>query len=345
MHDAAPFQRLLIFLLLGLGGCLPSSCGREEDRTLTASDSLSRQIALDTPEDTLAVVWSHTDAEIDSLAYPRTVLFAPDGKLWVSDVQHNRVFALDGAGRVVQQARGRFNAPYLAGFIGDTLAVFNPPDERFGLFVDGRAVRDVAVPDLPGDKALLRYGAVWGDGLAFKGTGEHTAPFLVTLDTRGRPAHRAALPGPYWRHAGLLFARGDTLTSLNFYRPVVDRFTRMPGDSLGRDTLVLRGFDSPTLSRSRLFLTGEVSEPPLLSTAAAAADSLLFVLNMRPGWVQVDAYGRSGRLVRRLIQPHPQGQRDFIPIHLDARARAGGYDLAVAQTRPRGRITLYRWTP
>ncbi len=345
MHPRSPYpHRALLVFLLVLCGCLPSSCRREESRALSPSDSLSRRVAADTPEDTLAVVWTRTSRDIDALAYPRTTLFGPDGRLYVSDAQAAQVFVLDNAGNVAETIAGDFQAPYLAGFLDDTLAVFSPAVDRFDLVAEGRVVRSVSINARTADRTLLRYASVWGEGFAFKGTSDETPPFVLYMDRHGRKTDSLALPGAFWRHAGLLRNEGDTLLSLNFYRPFVYRL--VPERSgLVLDTVRLVGFDSPSLARTRLFMRGEVSEPPLLAAAAAPADSLLFVLNIRPGWVQVDAYTRAGNLVRRLIQPHPGPQRDFFPIHLDARARAGGYDIAVVFTRPEARVTLFHWNP
>lgn len=345
MPRASFSERALVLLLLALCGCLPSSCRREQSRALTPADSVSRQVALGVPEDTLEVVWTHTAREIDSLAYPRTVLYGPDGHLYVSDAQHGQVHVFEADGTPAETIRADFNAPYLAGFLGDTLVVFNPAPGRFDLIAGGQVARSVTLPNLPDDRTLLRYAAVWGEGFAFKGASDDTAPFLLRFNRHGERVDSLALPGPFWRHAGLLRPDGDALMSVNFYQPFVYRFT--DGDAgIRLDTLRFVGFDSPTLARSRLFLHGEVHEPPLLIPAAAPADTLLFVLNMRPGWVQIDAFGQvGGRLVARLVQPRPGPQRDFFPIHLDARATDGGYDLAVVFTRPEGRVTLYRWTP
>ncbi len=337
--------RALLVLLLILSGCLPSSCRREQSRALLPADSLSRALAFSTPEDTLRLHWAHGAEALPGLTFPRTLAFGPDNHLYASDAQANTILVLDSAGALVQTIEAGFEAPYIAGFIGDTLVVFNPAPARFDFVARGSIVRSVAVPGLPADPALLRYGSVWGDGLAFKGSSESTPPFIVALDRRGAVTGRVTMDEAFWRHAGLLRNTGDTLFSLSFYQPVITRFMRDSTRSITREEVPLSGFDSPMLARTRLFLQGEEHEPPLLSPSAAPADTLLFALNMRPGWVQIDAFGTSGKLVRRLVQPQPGLNRNFFPIYLAARASAGGYDLAVAITQPVPRIVWYRWEP
>ncbi len=340
----SPFSlRWLLGTMLLLSGCLPSSCSRTETRALTPTDSLSRALALETPEDTLSAVWSRAAAELPGLSFPRTVAFSPDGALYVADAEANTLLVLTADGQVQRTIEADFDAPYLAGFRGDTVVVFNPTPARFDLVADGGVRRSVSVPGLPADQTLLRYGTAWSGGFAFKGASDDTPAFILLLDAQGQLTERIDLEGPFWQYAGLLRAMGDDLYSLSFYRPVVYRV--QPGATAPPVPTPLLGFDSPMLARTRLFLSGEEHEPPLLTSAAASADTLLFALNMRPGWVQIDAFGPDGHLVRRLIQPDPGAERNFFPIHLDARARDGGYDLAVVLTRPEARVMLYRWTP
>ena len=347
-----PSALVVALLAFALSGCLPS-CRKGEDRALVPSDSLSRRVSGETAEDTLALVWARGVAEIDGLVHPRTVRFAPDGTLWFSDAGADRIVALDPDGRPLGRVNG-FDAPYLAGFRGDTVAVFSAGANRFDLVArrpDGpwRIARRVPVTGLPGDRTIVRYAHAWGAGYALKAGSADTPPFLLDLDADGRVRGRLALPGPYWRHAGLLRTRGaDTLLSLSGFRPVVDWITHTPAPARARfrrDTLALVGFDSPMLARSRRFLAGDVAEAPLLTpTAAPAADGRLFVLNLRLGWLQVDVYSPAGQLERRLIQPSPAPDAKFQPEDLDVRADgAGGYRIAVAYAKPIARVVVYRW--
>jgi len=61
--------------------------------------------------------------------------------------------------------------------------------------------------------------------------------------------------------------------------------------------------------------------------------------------VQIDVYGRDGRLQRRLVEPHSGGNRGFYPLDLDARRTTAGYRFAVAVRSPEPRVDLYRWRP
>ena len=122
----------------------------------------------------------------------------------------------------------------------------------------------------------------------------------------------------------------------------------------GLDSLTLRGFDSPMLSRTRLFTLDELTQPPLLSSSAVAVGERLFVLNMRPGWLRVDVYDRSGELQYILTQPDPQFNTDYFPTDLAVRiaikgdgANASGsgtvYELAVSVYKPEPRIDRFLW--
>jgi len=111
------------------------------------------------------------------------------------------------------------------------------------------------------------------------------------------------------------------------------------------DSLSLVGFDSPMLDRSRAYAQGDVDKPPLLTASAAPVGDTLFVLNLRPGWVQIDAYDRQGRLLRRLVERHDAGNSDFYPVDLDARRTNGGYAFAVAVRSPDPQVEVFRWLP
>lgn len=331
----------LLFTLVTLAGCLPSSCQRQESRALLPADSLSRRRAEAVPMDTMRLVWRASGSEALPMAYPRTVRFGPDGRVYVSDVERNSVlvFSTDG-GQAEEVAPGAFAVPYLAGFRGDTLVVFNPPALRLDLVLEGRVVRSLAIPAEPVRGALV-YAAASDSAYFFKQIGGEVDGYLVRLDANGDIAGRFALDGPVWRYAGLLRVWGDSLLSLSGYRPVADV---LAGQPMRRDTLALVGFDSPMLPRSRLFLLGEVGEPPLLTPAADAAGELLFVLNLRPGWLQIDVFDRAGLLQRRLTQAVQVPQKAFFPQDLAVRRHPdGGYEAAVVFNQPEPRVELYRF--
>ncbi len=339
-----PLYTLLFCLILS--GCLPNSCRREEDRSLSAADSLSIALAETIAIDTLEVVWQSGDFD-----FPRTVRWAPDGALWAVDAERAQAMAFDGAGAITRLIGTDLEAPYLAGFRGDSLVLFQPSPALFAIYgADGDAPRRFNVPDLPDEPAMLRYGSVWGDGFVFKGLSETTPPFLLTTDASGESAQRYALPGPFWRYAGLMkpTPNGDLL-SLAGFRPVADRLSRasLVDTTATPDTLRLDGFSAPVpiMARARRFAQGEDTEPPLLTASADQAGDLLFVLNMRPGWLRIDAYDASGMLRHVFNEPNPQAGKNFYPRDIAVRQSDGGYDIAVAFTDPEPRVAVYRWTP
>ena len=100
------------------------------------------------------------------------------------------------------------------------------------------------------------------------------------------------------------------------------------------------------LSRTRSFLLGDVDQPPLLTASAAAAQDRLFVLNMRPGWLRVDVFDESGRLLYILTQPDPEFKQEFFPTDIAVRRMPnGGYEISVSIVQPEARIDRYRWNP
>jgi len=331
----------LLLLLLTLTGCLPSSCSRTESRALFPSDSLSRALAGQIPEDTLRLVWQAVGADDHPLVYPRTALFGADGSLYVSDASRNSIFIFTADGTFQHEITGETLAfPYLAGLRGDTLLVFNPEAHHIDFLVDGVSTRRVSTPDDLPARGTLLYTAATDTALFFKVLGEDFPGYLARLDARGRITEQWPLPGPAWQHAGLLRPWGDSLLSLIGFLPTIELL--MPDGRL--DTLTLTGFDSPMLSRTRLFVEGEIHEAPLLSAAAAPADDLLFVLNMRPGWLRIDAFDRAGRLRHRLTQSNPAFDKDYYPTDLAARPLGDGrYRLAVLLLQPEPRVDVYTW--
>ena len=331
-------------LLLVLAGCLPSSCRRTETRALFPSDSLSREIASRTSVDTLRLMWDVQGTETAPLAYPRTVLFGEEGTVYVGDAERNSLFVFGADGRFQEEIAPKgLDVPYLAGHQGDTVVVFNAGTGRFDFVAGGNVVRGVNLEAAPPEQAL-QYGAYWQGELYYKAVGEDVEGYVARLGADGEVAEQRKLPGPYWRHAGFLRSWGDSLLSLSGYRPVIDVVTEK-GGSLRLDTLGLTGFDSPMLSRSRLFTLGEVYDAPLLTASAAAAGDLLFALNMRPGWLRVDVYDRRGRLQHVLVQENPRVDKNFFPTDLAARRTSEGtYEIAVVVPEPVPRVALFRWT-
>ncbi|MEZ4702231.1 MAG: hypothetical protein R2834_17995 [Rhodothermales bacterium] len=325
---------------LTLAGCLPSSCNRTESRALFPSDSLSRAIAEATPVDTLVQVWDTGGPEARPFEYPRTVFFDAAGRLFLSDAEANTIHAFDDGGQPLYQVTDdEFPVPFLAGIAGDTLAVFSPSRREVRLMVGERVVATVPTPADASSRQQLQYAAYGPGGVYVKILGESFDNFAGRLDETGRVTERWPLEGPIWRYAGKMLAQGDTLLSACGYRPVMDRF--LP--AARRDTLALVGFDSPMLARSRLFMLGDQYDPPLLTASFAVAGDRLFVLNIRPGWLWIDAYDRTGRLERQLVQPSPSFAKSFYPVDLAVRPDGDDYEIAVAFVEPQPRLALYRW--
>lgn len=328
---------LLPFLLVLLSGCLPSSCSRTDSRALFPSDSLSREVAASVEADTLERVWDVSIA--DHVEHPRTVAYdARAGIIYVSDTGGDRIVRVSNQGEPLEPVTAAsFHHPYLTGFRGDSILVFNAGSGTIDVVHDGSVSRSLDLPPIDGN-ASLTYAVAAKDGFFFKILSDQDTSAILSLNAQGEIQERYPLPGPEWRHAGLLRMWGDSLVSLVGYRPVVDVVT--PDGSL--DTLALQGFDSPMLARSRRFMLGDVSDAPLLSSSAAPAGGLLFALNLRAGWIQIDAFDRDGMLQYRLSQPDPQPQRQFYPIDIAAnQLDNGNVDLIVLLLQPEPRVIRY----
>ncbi len=343
--------------LLTFTGCLPYSCRRDPNETLFPADSLSRQVARRTPADTLQPEATLTGPRAHPLAYPRTVRFLDDGGLVASDAERNSLFRFGPEGTFRrEQADSAFAVPYLAGIRADerssptdrredTLVVFNAETDRVDFVTsEGRHPARTMPIERPAPETLV-YMLATDTSLYAKVVGQNTGASLSRLDETGRRVAKMDLGGAYWRHAGFLRAWGDSLVSLSGFRPVVRRVPPDFSAEAHPDSLSLVGFDSPMLERSHAYAQDDVDKPPLLSASAAPVGDTLFVLNLRPGWVQIDAYDRSGRLLRRLVERHEAGNRDFYPVDLDARRTDAGYRFAVAVRSPKPQIDLFRWRP
>jgi len=344
VRSSSALSTLVLALLLA--GCFPSSCQRDGYTALTPADSLSREIAQETPLDTLEHVWSATGDSSRRMEFPRTVAFGSDQQLFVSDVERNSVFAFAPDSSFVREtAIDLFDIPYLAGIRGDTLVVLNAGTDQLMLVHGDRLIRSLPVAVGRAGKSSLLYAAATGTDLYAKVVGDEVDNFVARINRRGEIEQRVELPGPHWRHAGLLRVWGDSLLSLSGFRPIVDVLPLPLTDTTRADSIALRGFDSPMLPRSRAFLTGEVSKAPLLTAAASPVGDQLFVLNLRPGWLQVDVYDRYGQIQHRLRQAERAYEASYYPRDLAVQRRAGGYDIAVIFTDPEPRLDMYRWVP
>ncbi|HEX7070352.1 MAG TPA: hypothetical protein VF190_06090 [Rhodothermales bacterium] len=320
---------------------MPHSCQRIETRDVFPADSLSRALAEQTPVDSLQLAWSVGAQEVSALEYPRSIQFSPDGRhLFVSDVESGAVLRFDAEGRFQGTVTiPETDHPYVAGWKEDTLLVLDPDEHRVH-YVSGETMRTVEIDAAPLISRSFVYGTQTSGGFVVKSVHAERGARLLYLDASGGVRDTTSLAGPYWRHAGFLVPWGDSLLSLCGYRPVVDVVA--PDGSV--DSLALQGFDSPMLSRSRLFMLGEVDEPPLLSASGAVAGPYLFVLNMRPGWLRIDAYDRSGTL-QRVLTERSAPDYGFYPVDLAVHRTADGtYVLAVAVAGKRPRVNVYRWT-
>ncbi len=343
-------HRLRIFAaaaLLLLSGCLPYSCRRQESVALTPADSLSRALASSIPMDTLALAWTRPIGDERGDAYPRTVRFstAQNGPIYLGDAEQALVFVFDPAGEPIDTF-ATAPIPYLAGVRGDTAAVFEPEAPAMHFFVRGALVGTVPIQDAERSETALVYGAFGGHSgnraIYYKRVDPEAGGFVAGIDPSGNATTRQPLPGPHWRHAGMLRFWGDSLLSLSGFRPVVDVIAQ----DGALDTLALHGFDSPMLARSRSWMREDIHQAPLLTPSAAAENDLLFVLNLRAGWLRIDAFDRTGRLVHRLTEPDHAWDAGFFPQDLDVRSRADGtYVIAVAVSSPEPELRLYIWRP
>jgi len=330
-----------LFLALFLAGCLPSSCNRTESRVLLPVDSVSRAFASTLPVDTLEIWGVIKQSDELPMGYPRTVAFAPDGLLWMSDTKLHLITAFDESGTVTEQIEAAdYEFPYIAGFHGDTLMVFSPQTRTVESFLGADRVKSLPMPDDLPERGAFQYAAASEGRLYFKAIADDFQGYVVRLGSGGQIEERWNLDGPYWRYAGRLRIWDDSLLSLSGYRPVV----HIQIGEAAIDTMALVGFDSPMLARSGRFVTGDLAVPPLLTTSAAPSGDYLFVLNMRPGWLRVDVYNRDGQLKRILTQPSPEFNQDYYPTDIAVRQReSGAFEFAVTVYKPEPRIERFIW--
>ncbi len=336
--SAFRMPRWVVVFVLIWSGCLPHSCQRTESRILFPSDSLSRALAESIEADTLEQLWSLED---QSLAYPRSIQWEEGGEsLLVADSKSGEIVRVSADGELLD----RFNIPetphpYLAGSRGDTLFVLDPDGHQIHLVKDDAVARSFAVDAQDVLDRAFVYATAVSDGVVIKAVRKDLGASLVFLDDAGSVRDVRALEGPYWRHAGFLRTWGDSVVSLCGYRPVLD-VIQGPNRV---DSLALKGFDSPMLGRSRMFVLGNVDEPPLLSSSAVPLGDYLFVLNMRPGWLRVDVFDRDGTLQQILTERHDVDY-GFYPVDLAVRKTTGGdYQIAIAVAGNTPRVGLYQW--
>ena len=353
----------LVAVLVSASGCFPSACNRTETRAIAPADSVSRALAAVTPVDTLEVL----NGVRGTFEHPRTVAFGPGGVLWFTDTGRNSVSRVDSTGELTEVIPEDFEFPYLAGFRGGLpVAYAAGPRRLVGLDAGGAEAWSQAMPKDGPEKGALSYALATDSVTWFKVLGEEFGGLIVALDSAGAETSRAPLPGAWWRWAGFLRDWNGAAWSLSGYRPVLHRLdagspataaapdaavgadapaasAAYPGGAVA-DSLALQGFDSPMLARLRSFERGDADAPPLLTASAAGVDSLLFVLNMRPGWLNVDVYGPDARLRRVLTEPNPGFDKNFFPTDIAARRHAdGSYEIAVTVTEPEAGVRRYRW--
>lgn len=294
--------------------------------------------------DTLSLISSFTGTPDEPMQYIRSLAYGPDTVLYAADAGGGSIYRIDPDAQVVTVIRSElFSYPYMAGATPDGAVVFSPGRSRVQV-IHGDDVSDVA--EMPQDipqQGLLQYAHQSGGRLHVKLVGDEFTGYVGTFRPDGTLHPVTRLPGPSWRRAGFLRSWGDTLLSLSGYRPEIDLI--LPDGRL--DSLRLRGFDSPMISRLRLFESGDIDAPPLITASATALGNHLLVLNMRPGWLQIDVYDRDGRLKAILTQPDPGFNRDYYPTDIAAAAMpaSGAIRIAVSVVRPRAQVDVYEWTP
>ncbi len=330
-------------LMVLLGGCLPYSCRQTEPRALFPSDSLSRNIASRLTSDTLHLAHQSSGPENHPLEYPTSIVRSPDGRLYVSDAKRNTIYVFTADGQFESRFQSsEFSYPFLAGFRGDSLIVLNRGSSTLDFVLDSTVVKSLDVPEGPDAMATATESGIFYKVVADDPWfGANVPGYITHISPSGNPTEpRVELPGASWRHRGYMRMWGDTLVSLTGYRPVLDLISR--DGSL--DTLDLRGFDSPMLARSRAFMQGTVDTPPVLSSSAFPADSLLYVLNLRPHQVRIDVYDRNGQLQTVYQEPgRPSAEApDVFPMDLTVlRDSTGTRRFAVVMYKPNPSLRVY----
>lgn len=358
-------QRAVPLLLLAVVGCLPTTCSRTESTALMPADSLSRSLAVEITPDTLAFIASIDLTDEDrfgtSMVHPQTVEVDASGATWMADVETGWLVRIARDGTTIPMELGGESYPYLAGAAtASSISTDGAPDMWVWQAGNAQLVRLdahlglVSRTEFPlPEAAEQRYVYAVEDTIYMKrvvkdgiSTWEQRTPEGVLLAAQ-------LLPGPFWYHAGFVRAWGDRPVSLAGYRPTITTWLpapAYPGGEVSLDSLALVGFDSPVLARRRAFVDGRLAQPPLLSSAARPLGDQLFVLNLRPGWLQIDVYDRSGRLLKVLTEPDPAFNRDFFPVDLAVYVdptddTASTIRIDVLVWKPEPSLRRYAWAP
>ena len=358
MPAVSPLAVAVLVGAVGLAGCLPGA-GRGTDRALSPADSASVAFAATVPVDTLELAWTARAPDEDAMPLPTSLGWLGDGRLAVVETQVGsvRLFGADGAyRRRIDLPPESF--PYFAGATGDTVAVLaRGPGTLLWLTPDSGVVHETDVNAGASEDAISAWAPSPAGPLWVRRGGGATdgAPQLDELAPDGQPRRTVTLPVA-WRASGYLRAWGDRVVALSGYRPVLDLApgpsppAPAPAGARVADTLALRGFDSPQLARSAQFMRGDVDEPPLLTSSAAALGDALYVLNLRGDHVRIDVYGRDGVLQRVLVSPGPWRPLEHVAFDLAVRRHGGAVELAVLMQRGPGLLqpadaflSLYRW--
>ena len=327
-----------------LAGCLPSS-QKQNSRAVSPADSASTALAATVPVDSLTLAWSAAAPADDPMPVPSSMAWLGDA-LAVVETQEGSIRRFRDGAYLDRTDLEAESFPYAAGARGDSLVVLARGRNEIQWVVPGEGVARRVPAPASANAALAMGGGVY---VRVGGGPDTLAPAVLRLDASGLEVARVALPGAAWRSVGFLRAWGDSILALSGYRPVVD--VVRGGRVLEVDTLALVGFASPQLPRSAQFQRGEVTEPPLLSSSAAAVGDRLFVLNLRTDHVRVDVYGRDGRLERVLASRRVRGPETVFALDVAVRAVGdGGLEVAVLFSRPPGlmrspdsRVDVYRW--
>ncbi len=348
-----PFNLSILLPFLLLLGCLPSS-GRKNDRSMSAADSASVRFAATVPVDSLELGWEAAARPDDPMPLPTTLGWVGEGdtaKIAVVETQGASIRLFTASGRVsrhIATGGGAESYPYLAGVRGDSAVVLERGTHRLAFVpLDSSGVaRRIPVPDSAA-AALVTDSSIY---VRTGGGAEGHPAFLMRLGARGQVVETHAFRGQPWRAAGFLRDWNGRVLALSGYRPVIDVLAPGAGPRAPLDTLALGGFSSPELMRSAQFMRGDVEQPPLLTSTAAALGDRLFVVNMRDDHVRIDVYDASGRLQRVLVQRKPWTSLQYFPVDMDVRQVGGTVEFAVLMQRPSGlvqqadsRVLLYRW--
>jgi len=337
-HVRSSFLSLIVCILCA--GCLPSSCRRIEPQAISPSDSLSRLIAAEITPDSLSDPLVLSEAELE---YPRTVLFGPYNQIYVSDTETGHIFCFSSDAATSNSYHlSNIRFPYLAGFISDTLVVFDPDAHQFHFVIDSTSIFTTTVEQVSpnslqyvlADESLLYHKAVTADSV-------HV---LQTIDYSGKKINEFLLHGSSWVHAGHLRYSSDQLVSLSGFYPWALTWSSDLID--GPDTLRWWGFDSPMLRRTYAYDQGRGRGAPLITSSATPVEDYWFVLNQRAGWLRIDVYDLNGRLQHILTEASPSYHKQFYPIDLAVQVREDGlYQIAVALVAPNPSIRVYYWNP